>query len=264
MTRLIQISDCHVVSAPKLVSGRLDTRLLLARAVDRISADLEKIGPVDGVVVTGDISDDGSIDSYETFLSVMEPIGVPVFLIPGNHDKRESMFEVFGAPVQGQSEKFQWVRRFDDMQLIGLDTVVPKSGGGAIDAVTLDFLSETLSESPEVPTLIALHHPPFNSGVGFMDAIGLRGFDELREALGQSRAEIRLICGHLHMLVAASLGQHIAISSPATCSSFDTDYRDVAPVGFTTRPGGYMIHEWCDGFRSTCIPLVDGTGPHPF
>lgn len=264
MTRLIQISDTHVVAAPDLVSGRLDTRKLLQAAVDRIAADLEKIGPVDGLIVTGDISDDGSAQSYRIAQEILGRLELPLFFIPGNHDDRQVMFDVFGAPHGEGVSKYHWTARVGEIQLIGLDTTIPRSGGGDIDDETLNFLSAQLQMSKGIPSIVALHHPPFASGVRFMDKIGLRGVDNLREVLEVAPAEVRLICGHLHSNVVASVGRRIAISSPSTCSTFDADYRDNAPVGFTTRPGGYMIHQWVDGFRSVCVPLTDGSGPHPF
>lgn len=264
MTRLIQISDTHLVAAPQLVSGRLDTRTLLQAAVDRIAADLEKIGPVDGLIVTGDISDDGSAESYRLAQDTLASLELPLYFIPGNHDDRQAMFDVFSAPQGEDVNKFHWSARVGEIQLIGLDTTIPRSGGGDLDKETLNFLAAELSNSKNLPTIVALHHPPFASGIKFMDKIGLRGVDGLREVLEGASAEVRLICGHLHSSVIASVGRHIAISSPATCSSFEADYRDNAPVGFTTRPGGYMIHQWVDGFRSTCVPLTVGSGPHPF
>lgn len=264
MTRLLQISDMHIVAAPDLVSGRLDTRKLLRAAVDRIAADLEKIGPVDGLIVTGDISDDGSAQSYRIAYEILASLELPLFFIPGNHDDRKAMFDVFGAPQGGSASKFHWSARVGEIQLIGLDTTIPRNGGGDIDQETLNFLAAQVKASKGLPTIVALHHPPFSSGIRFMDKIGLRGVDRLREVLDGASAEVRLICGHLHSNVVASVGRHIAISSPATCSTFDADYRDNGPIGFTTRPGGYMIHQWVGGFRSVCVPLVEGSGPHPF
>jgi len=265
MTRILQLSDTHLVAPPKLVSKKLDTYSLFGAAVDRVINDLTKIGPIDAVVVTGDVSDDGSVGSYEAFREIIERIDLPYYVIPGNHDCRETMLGLFNdSKYNAGVEKFHWVKRFGDMQLIGLDTVVPKSGGGIFDSVSLDFLASSLSSDPEIPTMIAMHHPPFISGVHFMDAISLKGSDAFAELLQSVPNDIRIICGHLHTMVVGSVGNRVAISSPATCSSFDVDYRTDAPVGYTTKPGGYMIHDWSMGFRSTCVPLIPGNDIYPF
>lgn len=264
MTRLLQITDCHVVHPTKLVSGRLNTSQLLSSALERIRDDLPKVGPVDGIVVTGDVSDDGSAQSYEIFSELIDSLEMPLFVIPGNHDCRETMrAHFFASSDKADSERLNWVHYFDDLQLIGLDTIVPRSGGGLIDNQTVEFLTNALSAS-DLPALIALHHPPFASGVNFMDAITLRGSDKLEQVLNAANKEVRLICGHLHTLSVGALGRHVAVSSPATCSSFEVDYRGDAPVGYTTKPGGYMVHDNSTGFRSTLVPFTQGSGPHPF
>jgi 3',5'-cyclic AMP phosphodiesterase CpdA len=265
MSRILQITDLHIAVPPRLVSNELNTYKLLEMAIDRILVDWELIGPVDAVVVTGDISDIGDIESYQAFRRQVERLPVPYYVIPGNHDLRESMHQCFRDMVyMPDSGKINWIRDLHDIRLVGLDTLVPKSSGGELSEDTLEFLVAALGEAPEKPTLIAMHHPPFLSGIRFMDEIGLQGIEQLEKILRSTKNDIRIICGHLHGTIIGSVGNTVAIVSPATASSFDADYRDNAPIGFTTRPGGYMIHDWDNGFRSTCVPFTNGTGPHPF
>lgn len=265
MSRILQITDPHLAVPPRLVSNKLNTFKLLEEAIDRILTDWDQIGPVDALIVTGDISDKGDFESYQAFRTQIERLPVPYYLIPGNHDLRDPMRRCFSdIACMADSEKINWIQDLDDLRIVGLDTVIPQSSAGALDEVTLDFLASALSETPEKPTLIAMHHPPFTSGIRFMDDIGLKGIEQLDKVLKSAKNDVRIICGHLHGTVIGSVGNRVAIACAATCSSFDPDYRDGAPVGFTTRPGGYMIHDWTNGFRSTSVPLTSGTGPHPF
>jgi len=265
MSRILQITDPHIAAPPRLVSNKLNTIKLLEAAIDRILKDWKLIGPVDALVVTGDISDKGDLESYLAFKTQVERLPIPYYLIPGNHDLREPMRKCFSDSVYiPDSGKINWVQDLNDLRIVGLDTLVPQSSAGALDDPTLDFLESALRGAPQKPTLIAMHHPPFKSGIRFMDDIGLEGIQQLDDILKSAKNDIRIICGHLHGMIIGSIGNRIAIASPATSSSFDADYRDSAPVGFTTRPGGYMIHDWDNGFRSTCVPFTEGTGPHPF
>jgi 3',5'-cyclic AMP phosphodiesterase CpdA len=262
---VIQLTDPHIVAPPWLLSGQVDSAERLRQVVAQINADLPKIAPVDAVLVTGDISDEGSPESYAEFRRLMAPLDLPLFVIPGNHDQREPMREAFAdcSPMPG-SGRLNWTAQVQGLHLVGLDTLVEGQGGGILDEYTLDFLATALASAGKAPVLIALHHPPFASGIKFMDRIGLDGTEALSEVLRHAKGEVRLVCGHLHAMMAGTVGQAVALSCPATCSTFAADFRDEAPVGFFTAPGGYMVHDWNGGFRSIQIGMDRGDGPFPF
>jgi 3',5'-cyclic AMP phosphodiesterase CpdA len=64
MTNLIQLSDLHLVPPGKLTSKVLDTNAILEETINEILSKKDYFGQIDGLVVTGDISDDGSMESY--------------------------------------------------------------------------------------------------------------------------------------------------------------------------------------------------------
>ncbi len=263
--RVIQITDPHVVVPPQKVSGRIDSGLLLQETVARINAELPKVGPVDAVLVTGDISDDGSPESYALFSDLMAPLDLPVFVIPGNHDQREPMRAAFACrgylPASG---RLDWSATLNGLHIVGLDTLVEGQGGGILAPETLGFLTQALKRAGSLPVLLAMHHPPFASGIRFMDSIGLEGVDSLAEVLKSSAADIRIVCGHVHCMMAGAVGGVTAFSGPATCSTFAADFRPDAPIGFMTAPGSYMIHDWAGAFRSIHIGTDYGDGPYSF
>lgn len=265
MTRILQLTDTHVTVPPHRVSGQLDTFALLGSAITRIVADLDRLGPIDAVVMTGDLTDHGDAESYRLLRRQVERLGLPWFAIPGNHDLREPMRDALAdldyLPGEG---RLNWVHDFADLRLIGLDTLIEGQGGGTLDGDTLAFLQGALHSRPDVPALVALHHPPFSSGIRFMDRIGLDATGPLAEVLGIAKSEVRLIAGHVHNTFIGQVGPCIALTSAAISSTFPVDFRANAPVGFSTAPGGYMLHDWRDGFQSTCVSLAFGTGPHPF
>lgn len=265
MSRILQITDMHVAAPPELVSGRLDTASLLEKAIDRVLEDWHRFGPVDVVLVTGDISDRGDAESYSFFRRQIDRLPATTLVIPGNHDVRDSLRACFSDAAHMPAEgKIHWVHDLPDVRIVGLDTLIEGKGGGEVDIETLAFLSGALDEADETPVLIAMHHPPFQSGIRFMDAIGLDGIEQLSDVLQNRSNEIRLVCGHVHGFIVGTVGGRVALSCAAVCSSFATDYRDDAPVGYTTHPGGYTIHTWENGFRSASVTLADGHGPFSF
>lgn len=264
MPRILQITDTHLVASPGLVAGVLDTQAALECAVADIASSLPKIGPVDALLITGDLSDDGSVESYASLRSIMQPLGLPLLAIPGNHDARENMRAAFAdLDLFASSGRLNWVRDIGPLRIIGIDTLVEGSGSGVLDEATAGFLETVLAFGG--PVLLAMHHPPFASGIRFMDAIGLVGIELLEQCLARSPAQqIRIVCGHVHMMAAGNVGKAAAIACPSICSSFDPDFRPDAPIGFFPGGGGFMVHDWCVGFRSTLIPSVHQELPHPF
>lgn len=265
MTTVLQISDTHLVRPGQLVSGRLNTAASLEALVASVAADPARFGAIDAVLMTGDLSDDGSAESYALFKSLVAPIDAPLYVIPGNHDLRAPMRAAFadqgGMPASG---KLNWHERLGDIDLIGLDTLIEGAGGGEIDAATLDFLEQALSASGTRPVLLALHHPPFHSGIAFMDRIGLSGIDALASVLSRFEADIRVVCGHIHSTMVASVGGKTALSAPSPCSTFAFNIAPDAPVGFHDQQDGFMLHRWQGGFQSVRIPMRHGPGPFPF
>ncbi|MCL5776242.1 phosphodiesterase [Limibaculum sp. FT325] len=265
MPRVIQISDLHVVARPRRVSGQLDTEGLLEDAIGRILDDMRGFGPIDAVLVTGDVSDDGSPESYALARRQLDRLGLPLMVVPGNHDRREPMREAFadlaGVPARGPID---WAVDLGELRVIGLDTLVEGESGGSLSDASLSFLAAALEGAGGRAVLIAMHHPPFETGIRFMDRIGLSRGGELEVALGGAGGPVRIICGHVHAPIAGAVGSHVALAAPSVCSAFAIDYRVEAPVGFRTGPRGYMVHEWNGRFLSATLTFCETQGPFPF
>ena len=263
MTAILQISDTHIVRQGALVSGRLETSDTLARLVARLGDIRDQIGPIDALLISGDLSDDGTAESYARLKALIAPLGLPVCVIPGNHDARAPMRAAFAERVP-EKGPLNWRHRFGDLHLIGLDTLVEGQSAGRLEAESLSFLHATLSEAGDAPVLLALHHPPFLCGVGFMDDIGLTNREALTAILTDHRGPLRLVCGHIHSLMISDVAGHIAISAPALASTIAPDCRPDAPVGFMTQEDGCLLHRWDGGFQSIRIGPTSGAGPYPF
>jgi len=263
MTAILQLADTHIVPEGVLVSGRLDTADAMARLIERISCIRDQIGAIDAVLVSGDVSDDGSAESYDRFKSLVAPLGLPVHVIPGNHDAREPMRAAFaeGLPANGP---LNWSRKIGGIHLIGLDTLVEGKGLGTLSSESLSFLQRALSAAGGAPVLLALHHPPFACGIGFMDAIGLTNRTAFRDLLADHAGTLRVVCGHIHNMIVTDIAGHIAMSAPSPCSTFAYDRRLDAPVGYMTQEDGCLLHRWDAGFQTIRIGPVAGSGPFPF
>lgn len=157
-----------------------------------------------------------------------------------------------------------WTRRVGDIHLIGLDTLVEGQGAGMLSTDSLSFLQNAFSQAGNAPVLLALHHPPFACGIGFMDKIGLTNPQALRDVLIGFDGTLRIVCGHIHSMIVSDVAGHLAISAPSPASTFAYDLRVDAPVGYTTQEDGCLLHRWNAGFQSIRIGPVAGSGPFPF
>ena len=200
---------------------------------------------------------------YREFLLAMADMFEHVLVIAGNHDARDPMRTAF-ADVLPNAGPLNWARLIGDIHLIGLDTLVEGQGGGMLAPESLLFLQDALSKVENAPVLLALHHPPFSCGIGFMDEIGLTNRHALRDVLAGYAGPLRIVCGHIHNLIVSDVAGHIAISAPSPASTIAFDRRPIAPVGFMTQEDGCLLHRWDAGFQSIRIGPIAGSGPFPF
>ena len=158
MTQVLQISDTHLVQEGALVSSTLDTAGPLRRLVVRITELQEEVGALDAIIVSGDVSDDGSPESYELFKSILSPLNLPTYAVPGNHDQRASFRTAFStAGYLPKSGKLNWHKTLGHLQIIGLDTLIEGQGGGELDTETLDFLEAQLRQLHGSPVICLLY-----------------------------------------------------------------------------------------------------------
>lgn len=259
------MSDLHVVAPGTRASGVLDTSALLDAAIDVVLSRLEALGPIDAVLVTGDISDDGSAEGYTVARAKLLRLGLPLLVIPGNHDRREAFRTAFAdlSPLP-QSGPLNWVADVGDTRVIGLDTLIEGQGGGRLASETVAFLSLALAGANGRPVVLALHHPPLRTGIRFMDDIALENTDQLEATLEQAHGPLRIVAGHVHGVYHGMLGPHPVSTAPSTCSAFALDLRESAPVGFMSGPVGFAFLDTAPGGVWSACPLDHGDGPFRF
>src|SRR4249920_2791088 len=139
---MAQISDMHLKPPGELLYKRVDTAGFLRRAV----AHLNALDPApDLVLATGDLVDGGKREEYALLREVLGPLKMPVYLIPGNHDAREAMREVFADHSYLPPSGFlQYTIEDRPVRLIALDTLEPGKSWGELCEERLDWLEARL------------------------------------------------------------------------------------------------------------------------
>jgi len=266
MVKLIQLSDLHLVPPGKLTSKVLDTNSILEETINEILRKKDYFGKIECVVVTGDVSDDGSIESYLSAHEKLIKLNVPFLVIPGNHDLRNPMREVFNEHVEfsTHSSQFDWVFKYEETVIVGLDSLVEGENFGFLEKTSLEFLSNQLSIHNGSDIVLLIHHPPIKTGIYFMDKIGLTNSSDLAECLKVTNHPVRILCGHVHGVYHGLLGIHPVVSAPSVCSAFEFNRKKFAPVGFNRGPTGYAYLETSSNGFWTAIPSSYGNGPLNF
>src|SRR3954447_24322495 len=227
---IAQISDPHIVRPGVLLYGRVETGAMLARAV----AELNRLEPPpDIVVITGDLVDKGEPAEYDHLRSLLAPLSMPVFVIPGNHDSREALRSAFGGDGYLPRDGFLQYQVEDyPVRLVALDTLIPGEGGGELCAERLRWLDRTLAAGPGRPTAVLMHHPPFPTGIERMDRAGLRDRDAFAAVIRRHSQVERILCGHLHRAIACRFAGTVAGTAPSTAHQIRLDIRSGGPLRF--------------------------------
>jgi 3',5'-cyclic AMP phosphodiesterase CpdA len=258
-----QISDTHIKPPGKLAYGRVDTAQMLRRCVDQ----LLRLDPQPHLILhTGDLVDLGQPQEYLHLRSILAPLKAPVLAIPGNHDEREAMRAAFAGESYIPSHGFlQFCVQHGPLRFIGLDTLAPGQGRGELCAARLAWLDSALSERPEMPTVLLMHHPPFLTGITHMDLIGLQGRAGFAEVMRRHAQVEAILCGHIHRPIQARVGGRTAMTCPSPAHQVVLDLRADGPSAFRLEPPGFMLHRWQDRqLVSHTAVLGDWPGPFPF
>lgn len=262
---IAQFSDLHIKPAGRLAYGKVDTSACLHRAIAHLEALPQR---PDVLVITGDLVDAGSVEEYQRLRDHLASLSVPWLLIPGNHDDRENMRLVFPDHPWVAAQGF-WQFSSDEadwpVRIVGLDTVVHGQSGGSLCADRLAWLDDVLNHHPGQPTLLLMHHPPFVTGIGHMDDIGLAHREALEEVLSQHPQVELVACGHLHRNIRSQVGGRAVMTAPSTAHTVQLDISPIAEPMFRLEPPGYLLHWWSGyGLVTHQVHAVPSEGPYPF
>ena len=258
------ITDPHVRSDGAL-AGKVDTARMFVQGI----AHLVSLEPrPDVVLMTGDLVDEGSESEYRVLRDILTPLDIPLYMIPGNHDDRDALRTVFSDLTylfEGGPFINYLVEDFP-LRLVALDSVVPGRGSGSLCEARLAWLDARLAEDTSRPTVIIMHHPPFETGIGHMDAVSLGNKEALAEVVARYSNVERILCGHVHRPIYVRFAGTIASTAPSNAHQIPLDLRPDAPSVFVMEPPACMIHTWIEGtgLVSHISYIGDYDGPRPF
>jgi len=261
---IAQISDLHIRPKGSLAYGVSETNLFAEHAIHA----LLRLDPQpDCVLVTGDLTDCGLVEEYAILVELFARLPMPVYAIPGNHDRRDPFRQAFASggylPKTGL---LNYVVACGPVRIVALDSLAAGKSHGELQPETLAFLDAALRSQPDAPTMIMLHHPPFDTGIGHMDQQRLRvGAAELAQIVAKAPQVQRILCGHLHRSTQVLFAGTLCQTAPSVGHQVALDLREQAPSCFVLEEPEFLLHSLQDTRIVTHTSKVQrAPGPFPF
>jgi 3',5'-cyclic-AMP phosphodiesterase len=245
---LVQLSDSHLFAdgAGKLLG--MDTQDSLQRVIERV---LQEQPQIDLILASGDLSQDGSAESYQRFREMTDVIPAPARWFPGNHDEVPAM-----QAACVDSDLLEPVIDLGNWRVTLLDSSIPGAVPGYLSEQQLALLERALSEAPDRHHLICLHHHPVSIGCKWMEPIGLRNPDALFAVLERFSQVRAVLWGHIHQELDQQRGPIRLLASPSTCVQFAPGSEEFQVD--KTAPGYRWLRLFDDGRLETGVSRVTG------
>ena len=193
---IAQISDTHIL--PK--ESDQPAASLRADCLRRCVADINRRRP-DAVIFTGDTTQHGSPEEYALLRELLAPLEAPLYLVPGNRDDKNAMRAAFSDHPEflDSGDFLHHTVEEHPVRLVAIDSTSPGERKGRFCAQRQTWLDGVLCEQPERPTLLFIHHPPFDVGDHYVG--GYRRPEEaaaLAAIVNRHPQVVGLLCGHVH------------------------------------------------------------------
>ena len=245
--QVIQITDMHLGKEAQSSLLGMNTRQSLDSVLELVHRNHPN---PDAVLVTGDISQDGTVEAYRYFETQMRGFDCPVFWFAGNHDKWPAMLEVVGG-----TSALERVFNAGPWQLVFLDSAVPDKVYGFLPGRELNLLNEALTAAPDRFALVCFHHHPIDTDCRWLNAIGLRNRDALFATLDRHPQVRGVLWGHVHQEMDQQRAGVRLLATPSTCVQFEPGSRDFS-VG-QEAPGYRWLRLQPDGRIDTGVVRAD-------
>lgn len=250
---IAQVTDIHLLAAENHQLQGIPTTESFQAVIERLQALRDEL---DLLLLTGDLSDDGTPQSYENLQYHLNLLKIPTYWLPGNHDCAIAMDKILNIGMLSRRKSFQR----GSWNFILLDSSVPDNLYGYLSATTLEWLDCELQLLGENPTLVALHHPPLPVNSAWLDASRLKNPEELFAILDRYPQVKLVLFGHIHQEFQQ---QHHCIEylgSPSTCFQFHSE----SPTFAINQdfPGFRLLKLYPDGKWETRVERVPY--PYPF
>ena len=234
--QVLQVTDTHLFGSAQAALMGVNTLHTFDSVLNVIRNNFNH---ADSMVITGDLSQDGSPESYHFLKDRLATLNMPNYWLCGNHDQPELMHSINPDAMQKVVSLGSW-------QIILLNSHVANEVHGYLSPTELNLLNQALTNNPDKHSLIALHHHPTAINSQWMDDIKLHNTNDLGDILEQHNNIKGIIHGHIHQDIEYSFCGIPVMATPSTC------------VQFAPKSDRFRVDAIQPGFRVLDL-YIDGT-----
>ena len=193
---IAQISDTHILARAADHPAAQPRADCLRRCI----ADINDQRP-DAVIFTGDTVQHGQPEEYALLSELLAPLQAPLYLVPGNRDDKGALRTAFSdyPYLPGTGDFLHYTVEDHDQRLVAIDSTSSGERKGVFCPARQAWLDEVLSDQPDRPTLLFIHHPPFDVDDHYIG--GYRRPEEaaaLTDVVSRHPQVMGMLCGHVH------------------------------------------------------------------
>lgn len=252
---IAHISDTHIVRGDKKAYGIADTAKNLTNCIEYIN----KLEPkVDIALVTGDVTNGGEYKGLAYAKTILDKLNCPYYVIPGNHDTRKGIWQVFKGKACPEKHKefINYVIDDYEIRFIALDSTIPNKPGAEICSIRARWLDKQLSKNLDKPTIIFMHHPPVKCNILETNKDGFIGADLLGDIVKKYANIKAILCGHIHLQAHVNWKNTIVSVAPSTEMRLKLDLSMEKESQFYLDLPAFQLHYWTSDKNLISYPLA--------
>ncbi|MBU0744755.1 MAG: 3',5'-cyclic-AMP phosphodiesterase [Gammaproteobacteria bacterium] len=250
LIKILQITDLHLFSDPQAKLVGINSLKTLHQVIAKILDNIEQNRP-DLIVLSGDVSQDYSLESYKIAAKILQQFKCPIVGTAGNHDYLPFFSKIFGNPTQVVTK----ISDLTNWRIILLNSHLSQHVDGRLGNDELNFLQESLDKNSKHPVIIFIHHHVLPVSSTWIDKIKLQNGPQFLEIIDRYKNIKAVVCGHIHQETSITRQNVIFLSTPSTSWQFT-----VKSDGFkldTLMPGYRWINLYDDGTIQTEVVRIE-------
>lgn len=199
MTKIIWMSDPHFQHSGTIKG--LDPRKRLAKAIEHAN---HHYPDADFAILSGDLIGDDVVADYTNLKFFLEKSRLPIYPMMGNNDNRPGFLQHMTLPQDAQPGFAQFALGTAVGQVLCLDSHKEGAHTGELCQARRDWVFDQLSQAPETPAYIFMHHPPMELGLPKQDELRLEDGLTFLQELSHHQNVKHLFMGHVHRTTCGS------------------------------------------------------------